>query len=64
MERLSRRILPESKEGVFFIVKKEILWESDSASDAEVNRVEIEFIGKYGSNDPSRGYNRWPKFKG
>lgn len=47
-----------------FVVKKEILWESESASDTEVNRVEIESILKYGSNDPSRGYNRWPKFKG
>ncbi len=38
-----------------FVVKKEILWESESASDTEVNRVEIESILKYGSNDPSRG---------
>ena len=46
-----------------FTVRKEILWETEQASDNEVNRKEIEFILYYKSNDPSIGYNRFPKFK-
>jgi len=45
-------------------VRKEILWESESASDAEVNQKEVEFIIKLRANDPAIGYNQWPKFKG
>jgi hypothetical protein len=46
-----------------FTVRKEILWESDVASDAEVSEKEIEYIKLFQSNDPSVGYNRWPRFK-
>ena len=46
-----------------FSIRKEILWESESALDNEVNQKEIEFIKTYNSNDPIIGYNRWPKFK-
>jgi len=46
-----------------FEIKREILWQSDIASDEEVNFKEVEFIRKYKSNDPSIGYNKWPKFK-
>ncbi len=45
-----------------FSVRKEILWESETASDAEANRKELEFIRQFKSNDPAIGYNRWPKF--
>jgi hypothetical protein len=38
-----------------------ILWESDTASDVEVNQKEVEYITAYRSNDPRIGYNRWPK---
>ena len=44
-------------------IKKEILWESADCSEAELTAKEIEFIRKYESNNPSIGYNRWPKFK-
>jgi len=44
-----------------FLVTKEILWESDTATQQEVNRKEIEFILMYNSNDPSIGYNKRPK---
>lgn len=44
-----------------FTITKEILWESETATDKEVNQKEIEFIKKYNSNDPEIGYNRWPK---
>lgn len=46
-----------------FIIKKEVIWESDTATDSEVNKMEIEFIKEYKSNDPSIGYNQFPKFK-
>jgi hypothetical protein len=46
-----------------FTIRKEIIWESETASDKEVNRVEVEMIRKYSSNDPSIGYNQWPKYR-
>ena len=42
---------------------KEILWESETASDKEVSQKEVELILKYNSNDPEIGYNRWPRKK-
>jgi hypothetical protein len=47
-----------------YSVRKQILWESDDCSDAEVNAKEVEFIRKYESNNPDVGYNRWPKHIG
>ena len=47
-----------------FSIRKEILWESESASDAEVNQKEIEFIKSHRANDLAIGYNQWPKFSG
>ncbi len=44
-----------------FTVTREILWESQTATDREVARVEIAFIRRLGSNHPAVGYNRWPK---
>jgi hypothetical protein len=44
-----------------FTIRKEILWESDSASDFEVSRMEVEFIRKLRSNDPAIGYNQSPR---
>ncbi len=44
-----------------FTIRQEILWESETASDAEVRRKEVEFIRKLCSNDPAVGYNRWPR---
>jgi hypothetical protein len=41
-----------------FTVRKEILWESDNATDEEVDAMEIEFILALRSNDPAIGYNR------
>lgn len=46
-----------------FIIKREILWESSTASRSEVNQKELEFIRQYHSNDPAVGYNKWPPFK-
>jgi hypothetical protein len=47
-----------------FTIKREILWESESASDQEANAKEVEFILALRSNDPAVGYNQWPRFKG
>jgi hypothetical protein len=47
-----------------FTIRKEILWESETASDAEVRRKEVEFIRELRSNDPAIGYNRSPRWKG
>lgn len=46
-----------------FSIRKEILWESDDATDREVNQKEIELIRFHRANDPSVGYNRWPRLK-
>ena len=47
-----------------FTVTRDILWESESASNAEVRSKEVEFIRSLKANDPAVGYNQWPKFKG
>ncbi len=46
-----------------FTIRKKILWESDTATEAELSAKEIEFIRQFKSNDPNIGYNRWPKFR-
>ena len=46
-----------------FTVRREILWESETASRSEVTAKEIELIKEMRSNDPKIGYNPWPKFK-
>ena len=46
-----------------FTIRKEILWESATASDKEANLKEIEYINLFKSNNPDIGYNRWPKWK-
>ena len=46
-----------------FTIRKEILWESETATDQEVNLKEVECIRNYKSNDPCIGYNQRPMFK-
>jgi hypothetical protein len=43
-------------------LRKEILWESETATDAEVRAVEIRLIREHRANDPAIGYNRSPRF--
>lgn len=45
-----------------FTITKEILLESEDATESQVNEKELEYIKKYRSNNPDVGYNRWPKF--
>jgi hypothetical protein len=44
-----------------FTVRRELLWESETATNSEVNLKEIEYIKALRSNDPAIGYNRRPK---
>ncbi len=46
-----------------FSIRKEIIWESETASDSEVNLEEVRLINQYQSNNPEIGYNRWAKFR-
>ncbi len=46
-----------------FTIRKEIIWESETATDSEVNQREVEYIREFKSNHAKVGYNRWPKFK-
>ena len=46
-----------------FTIRKEILWESENATDSEVSQKEVEYIRLLNSNDPVIGYNKWPAFK-
>ena len=51
------------EQGRLFSIRKEILWESENASDSEVNQKELEFIKLYYANNPAIGYNQWLKFE-
>jgi hypothetical protein len=46
-----------------FMVRKEIVWESETATDAEVRAVELALIRELRLNDPAVGYNRGPRFR-
>lgn len=46
-----------------FTIRREILWESETTSDNEVNQKEVELINSFKSNNPAVGYNQWPKYK-
>ena len=45
-----------------FTIRKEIIWESNEATNPEVTQKEIELILKYNSNNVQIGYNQRPKF--
>jgi hypothetical protein len=44
-------------------VRREILWESDAASVAEVLLKEKQFIIALRANDPAIGYNQRPRHR-
>jgi hypothetical protein len=46
--------LPKSVQ-LDYTVRKQILWESDTASESELSAKEIEMINKFRSNDPKIG---------
>jgi hypothetical protein len=46
-----------------YTIRKQMLWESENATESELSKKEVEMIRKYRANDPEIGYNRWPKLK-
>ena len=58
---IARDFTPEQR--LDFTVRRQILWESETASNAEVTQMEVECILKLESNNPAVGYNQWPKFR-
>jgi hypothetical protein len=47
-----------------FTIRREILWESETAANNEANRKEVEHILLLQANNPAIGYNQWPKYNG
>jgi len=45
-----------------YTVRKQILWESETATDSELSEKEVEYIRQCQSHNPEIGYNRWPKY--
>lgn len=45
-----------------FVIRKEIIHESETMTDSEISKIEADLIRKHRSNDPKIGYNQWPKF--
>ncbi|SFC59320.1 hypothetical protein [Streptomyces aidingensis] len=46
-----------------FTIRKQILWQSETATTGEVLRRENELIVEHGANDPDRGYNQRPLYR-
>lgn len=46
-----------------FVLRKQILWESETASGRDISQAEVRFIRELRSNDPQIGYNRWPAYR-
>lgn len=46
-----------------YTIRKQILWESEVATETELSSKEVEFIRKHQSNNHEIGYNRWPRIK-
>ena len=46
-----------------FSIRKQIIWELADASEAEVRQMEIDLIRFHGSNNPTIGYNQFPKHR-
>ena len=45
-----------------FSIRKELLWETKTATRKQIDAKELEYINKYHSNNPLVGYNKRPKF--
>jgi hypothetical protein len=45
-----------------YTLRKQILWESETATEAELSAKEVEMIREHESNNPAIGYNRSPKW--
>ncbi|WP_233237422.1 GIY-YIG nuclease family protein [Bordetella sp. LUAb4] len=47
-----------------FMIIRDILWESETATQQEVNEVERNYIISLEANNPAKGYNRRPSWRG
>jgi DNA modification methylase len=45
-----------------FTITRDIIWESETATNQEVTAMEMRLIREHRSNDPDIGYNLRPKF--
>jgi len=54
---------PTLKKRKNFTIRKQILWESETATPEELKQQEDYYIVKLGANDPVKGYNLRPKFE-
>ena len=59
---IERDFSPEQRRD--FTIHREILWESEAVTIAEVTAKETDLIRALKSNAPAIGYNRWPRYKG
>ncbi|WP_243793805.1 hypothetical protein [Saccharopolyspora gloriosae] len=46
-----------------FTIRKQILWQSETATNSELLRFEKELIVEHRANDPAYGYNQRPLFR-
>jgi len=60
-ESVERDFTPEQCRD--FTIRKQILWESEAATEAEVRAKEKEYILALRSSDPAVGYNMRPKLR-
>ncbi|MCH9736512.1 MAG: GIY-YIG nuclease family protein [Actinomycetia bacterium] len=51
------------RDDLTFTIRKEILWESESATDTEVRAMETKLIRDTGANNPEIGYNKTPRYR-
>jgi hypothetical protein len=51
------------REDLTFTIRKEILWESESAADTEVRAMETKLIRDTGANNPEIGYSKTPRYR-
>ena len=57
---IAKDFTPEQRK--HFTITKDILWESEFATNEEVNSMEVKLILEYQANNPDIGYNRYPRF--
>lgn len=46
-----------------FTIRKQILWQSETATDSEVRRRENVLIVEHAANNPEYGYNQRPRYR-
>ena len=57
---IAKDFTPEQRKS--FTICRDVIWESETASDGEVRAMEIKLIREHQSNNPEIGYNQFPKF--